>query len=460
MKNTSQVIKQQNLTRKKNKTTMATFNKIRLIVFALTILAGNAMAQLQPAIQYLRPNNKDGINVFETPKETTAEFEGIKVRVGGDFAMQFQGLSQSNTAGNAVELGSDFNLPTANLNLDVQLHDGVRMHLRTYLSARHHEESWVKGGHMQIDKLDFIKPGFLEGIMKHTPIAIGLDEFDYGDAHFRRTDNARALYNPFVGNYIMDSFSTEAFGSVTVQNNGLLVVLGVTNGKLNQNVTLNPNSDNKPSFFGKIGFDKQMNDDLRLRLTGSWYTNSGTTTGTWLYGVDRAGSRYYNIMAVAADPTATPPVSAQGGDFDGRFNSRFTKLTAIQVNPFVKFQGLELFGIYEVAGGSNEFTTPTADKEGSFTQIAGELLYRFGSSEQFYFGGRYNTISGKMRESATEDMKINRVNVGGGWFLTKNVLTKVEYVQQKYEGNAWTGSNARFLGGEFSGITVEAVISF
>ncbi|MEQ8424310.1 MAG: hypothetical protein RIA63_06340, partial [Cyclobacteriaceae bacterium] len=279
-------------------------------------------------------------------------------------------------------------------------------------------------------------------------------------AHFRRTDNARALYNPFVGNYIMDSFSTEAFGSVTVQNNGLLVVLGVTNGKLNQNVTMSSSSDNKPSFFGKVGFDKQMNDDLRLRLTGSWYINHGTTTGTWLYGGDRGGSRYYNIMAVAADPSATPPVTAQGGDFDGRFNSRFVKLTAIQVNPFIKFQGLEFFGIYEVAGGSEEFTSPSADKEGSFTQIAGELLYRFGSTDQFYFGGRYNTISGKMRESATEDMKINRVNFGGGYFLTKNVLTKLEYVKQNYEGNAWTGSNARFLGGEFKGVMIEAVISF
>lgn len=460
MKNNYPMTKQQNLTRTKNKTIMVTFNKIRLICFALTILAGNAMAQLQPSLQYWRHNDKDGLNVFETPKDNTVEFEGIKVRVGGDFAMQFQGLSQSNTAGNAVELGSDFNLPTANLNLDVQLYDGVRMHLRTYLSARHHEEAWVKGGHLQIDKLDFIKPGFLEGIMQYTTIRIGLDEFNYGDAHFRRTDNARAIYNPFVGNYIMDAFSTEAFGEITVQNNGLLVMLGVTNGKLNQNVTLSSNSDNKPSFFGKLGYDKQMNDDLRLRLTGSWYMNSGTTTGTWLYGGDRAGSRYYNIMAVAADPTATPPVAAQGGDFDGRFNSRFTKLTAIQVNPFIKFKGLELFGIYEVAGGSAEFTTPSPDKEGSFTQIAGELLYRFGSTEQFYFGGRYNTISGKMRESATEDMKINRVNVGAGWFLTKNVITKLEYVKQNYEGNAWTGSNARFLGGEFKGIMIEAAISF
>ena len=351
------------------KTNLNVVKSISLAAFLL--VAGVAQAQQAP-MQYYRTNDKDGINVFEPSKVDDGTFDGLKVRVGGDFAMQFQGLSQSNTAGNLVKLGSDFNLPSANLNLDVQLYDGMRMHLRTYLSSAHHNESWIKGGYMQIDKLNFIREGFLENIMQYTTITIGLDEFNYGDAHFRRSDNARALYNPFIGNYIMDAFSTEAFGEVTVQNNGLLLVLGVTNGKLNQNVTLSPSSDNKASFFGKVGYDKQLNEDLRVRLTGSWYTNHGTTTGTWLYGGDRAGSRYYKVMNVAADPNAVPPVPAQASDFDGRFNARFTKLTAIQVNPFIKYQGLEFFGVYEVAGGSNEFTTPTADKEGSFTQVAGE----------------------------------------------------------------------------------------
>ncbi|AHM58672.1 hypothetical protein D770_02000 [Flammeovirgaceae bacterium 311] len=413
---------------------------------------GDVFAQ-QPSLQFFRPNSKAGLNVFEAPKIDTVTYEGVRVRVGGDFAMQFQGITQSNDESNLVELGQNLNLPSANLNIDVQLLDGVRMHLRTYLSARHHNEAWIKGGHMRIDKLDFIKPGFLSGIMEYTSITVGLDEFNYGDAHFRRSDNARAIFNPFVGNYIMDAFSTEGFGEVTVQKNGLLAVVGVTNGKLNQNVVVNANSDNKLSFFGKLGFDKQVNEDLRVRLTGSWYINNGTTTGTWLYGGDRGGARYYQVLHTQPDATG----AVQGGNFDGRYNARFTKLTAIQINPFIKLGGLEFFGIYEVANGNNEFTQPQPDKEGAFTQVAGELLYRFGADERFYVGGRYNTISGKMRESATENLEISRVNVGGGWFISNNILTKVEYVQQSYNGNAWTG---RFAGAEFSGINVEAVIAF
>lgn len=429
------------------------YNLIRSSLLAILLMVSGVVYAQQPALQFFRPNDQRGLNVFEAPKGDTVAYEGVKVRVGGDFAMQFQGIRQSNRAGNLTQLGSDFNLPSANFNLDVQLLDGVRMHLRTYLSTRAHNESWIKGGYMQIDKLDFIKPGFLEGVMNYTNITIGLDEFNYGDAHFRRSDNARAIFNPFVGNYIMDAFSTEAFGEITVQKNGLLAVVGLTNGKLNQNVTVTDNTDNKPSFYGKLGFDKKFNEDLRVRLTGSWYINNGTSTGTWLYGGDRAGTRYYNVLYTLPDANGV----AEGGPRDGRFNARFTKITALQINPFLKFKGLEFFGIYELANGNNEFTQPGPDTEGGFTQLAAELLYRFGAGERFYIGGRYNTVTGKERESATENLDINRLNLGGGWFISKNVLTKLEYVKQSYNGNAWTG---RFAGAQFNGLTLEAVISF
>ena len=424
--------------------------KVLIITVCLFTLGITAQQQ---KLQYFRPNDQNGLNVFETSKNDTIPFEGVKVRVGGDFAMQFQGINQSNDAKNLVDLGSDFNLPSANLNLDVQLIDGVRMHLRAYLSSQHHEETWVKGGHIQMDKLDFIKPGFLEGIMQYTTITIGLDEFNYGDSHFRRTDNARAIFNPFVGNYIMDAFSTEAFGEVTLQNNGWLAVVGLTNGKLNQKVVVTDQTDNKPSFYGKLGFDKQLKEDLRVRLTGSVYTNQGTTSGTWLYGGDRAGSRYYNVMHTQPDVDG----NTQGGEFEGRYNPRFKKLTAIQINPFVKFKGLEFFGIYELASGNNETQAPTADTEGSFTQLAAELVYRFGESERFYVAGRYNTVTGKTVESASDDLEINRFNIGGGWFLSKNIVMKLEYVNQEYTGNAWGG---RFAGAQFDGFNVEAAISF
>lgn len=381
---------------------------------------------------------------FERPVTDTAVFSGVKVRVGGDFALQFQGLEHSNATDNLYGLVPDFNLPTANLNIDALLGDGIRMHLRTYLASRHHNETWVKGGHINIDKLDFIRDGFLSRVMEKTGIKVGLDEINYGDAHFRRTDNADAINNPLVGNLIMDAFTTEAFAEVTIRTNRIIGVLGVSNGKLNQNVTVTDrsNSDNRLSFYGKLGYDGQPGDELRVRLTGSWYLNSGTTTGTYLYGGDRTGSRYYSVLV---------PEGEDDVFTSGRFNPRFSQITALQVNPFVKFRGLEFFGIYEYAGGGE------ADGNGSYNQLGSELLYRFGGDEQFYGAGRYNLVSGRQAENASV-RKISRMNVGGGWFVTGNILAKVEYVWQDYSGDGWTGQT--FRDAKFSGIMIEGVITF
>ena len=417
---------------------------LQLSIFLLTL---PSMAQvLRPEIQFFRYNDKRGLNVFENPKEDTVAFDGFKVRLGGDFAMQFQGLNQSNRADSLVELGTNFNLPTANLNLDVQLYDGLTMHLRTYLSSRNHEEAWVKGGHFRVDKLDFIKPGFASEIMDKVTVIIGLDEINYGDAHFRRSDNARGIFNPFVGNYLMDAFTVEAFGEVNFQMNGLIGVLGVSNGKINQRVVVDDNSDNQASFYGKLGIDRQMDEDLRVRLTGSWYTNNGTSNGFYLYGGDRAGARYYHVLETLEENAARA-----SNPFSGRFNPRFRQLTAFQINPFVKYKGLEFFGIYERAGNGDD------QGDGAFTQLAGELIYRFDSTEQLYVGGRYNRVSGETTETASTS-EIDRLNFVAGWYLTRNVMAKFEYVTQEYSGDGWAGS--KFEGGEFDGFVIEAVISF
>jgi len=386
---------------------------------------------------------------FEDQKSDIPEFDKIKVKVGGDFAIQLQALDHSNTNDTIAfyDMVNNLNLPTANLNLDVYLAYGVKMHLRTYLSSRHHTEAWVKGGYVQFDRLDFISDGFLSGLMDITTLKFGLDEINYGDAHFRRTDNAYAINNPFVGNYIMDAFTTEAFGEVVIQKSGFVGVIGVSNGKLNQNVTVNTryNHDNALSFYGKLGYDKQFTDDFRGRLTGSWYFNQGTSTGSYLYGGDRAGSRYYSVLVV----------DGEGDNFtSGRFNPRFSQITALQINPFIKYKGLEFFGIYEIANGGEE------DDDGSYTQLAADLLYRFGGSEQFYIGGRYNKVSGS-QTSASESFDIERYNIGGGWFITDNIVAKLEYVSQKYSGNGIVPTlGASYKGAEFNGLMLEAAISF
>ena len=429
--------------------------KAAFLVFVLLFQVAGAFAQNTDddrSLQFFRAPGFNGLNVFETSKSGENAYDGMKVRLGGDFALQFQGLSHSNAAGapELIAVGNNVNLPTANLNIDVQLHDGVRMHLRTFLSSRHHNETWVKGGYIQIDKLDFLKEGFASGIMDYLTLRAGVDQPNYGDAQFRRSDNAMAIYNPFVGNFIMDSYTTEPFFEANFQTSNVLVVAGVTNGLLNPTVT--KTEDVPPTFYGKLGYDGQISDDLRVRLTGSIYSAQGANNGDHLYAGDRAGSRYYSVLDyIAADGSVSSNFRT------GRVNPGFKKETAFQINPFVKFKGLEFFGIYETTSGNNG---KDGRENGSYTQLGAELLYRFGSMEQLYVGARYNSVSGNGDYATGEDAPAtrttNRLNVGAGYFMTKNTLVKLEYVTQTYDEN-YTGALQE---ANFNGVVLEAVISF
>jgi hypothetical protein len=121
-----------------------------------------------------------------------------------------------------IGIGSGFNLATANLNIDAQLADGIRVNLITYLSSRHHPEAWVKGGFFQIDKLPMFNSEALDNLMDYVTFRVGHFEINYGDGHFRRTDNGNAMHNPFVGNYILDAFTTEIGAELYFRHNGFL----------------------------------------------------------------------------------------------------------------------------------------------------------------------------------------------------------------------------------------------
>lgn len=396
-------------------------------------------------IDNYRPQNQDGLGVFESPKDSESTFDGVKVRVGGASTLQYQALTNENSGTAPIkEVGSNFNLATANLDLDVALYDGVRMHLRTYLSSRHHHETYVKGGYFQIDKLNFISEGFLGDLMEHTTIKIGHMENNYGDAHFRRTDNAQSIFNPFVGNLIMDSFTTEVGAEVLYRcDSGFLGMIGFSNGKLNQNVKVSDGTTGGAAFIAKLGYDKQINDDFRFRLTGSLY-NTGYAQNVYLYTADRSGSRYYDVMQAEA---ATSD-NFRSGRFDPGFKN---KITAIMINPFVKYGGLEVFGTVELTSGRTLSETDRRDA----TQYAGEVIYRFGSKENLYIGTRYNTVDTEL--ASGDDVTINRFQLGAGWFMTKNILMKVEYVAQEYNDFP-TGDLLE--DGKFDGLMLEAAISF
>lgn len=415
-----------------------------------------ARAAAQPSneqpivIQHLRAPDKRGINTFEPPKDDGVAFTGFKVDWGGAFAQQFQDLKHENSAQakvvngvNANELmsiGAGFNNATANLDLNAQLAPGIRVALTTYLSSRHHQDTWVKDGYILIDQSP-IDVAPLNALMDVLTVKIGHFEIDYGDAHYRRTDNGRALYNPFVGNLILDAFTTQIGAHVYARKDGLLAMGGVTGGEIKGEIRY-PEKRGL-AWLGKAGVDRRFGP-ARVRLTGSLYHQDKGISNT-LYGGDRGGSRYYLVMENTA---ATTDAQAWSGTINPGFGS---KVDAAMVNPFVRIGGVELFGTYERSEG--RAATETTSR--LWTQIAGDAIYRF-ASDDLFFGGRYNRASGALLNVPGEP-SVERLAVAGGWFVTNNLVMKAEWVRQTYDGFPVTDIRS---GGEFHGLMIEGVVGF
>ena len=384
---------------------------------------------------------------FEAAKDSS-QFAGVKLTLGGSLALTFQDLKHSNTATPNVVNGVDLNalapirpgvnLPTANLNLGVQIGQGINVTLESYMSSRHHNEFWVKGGYATIDASPINLP-LLNNVMKHTTIRAGMYEPNYGDAHHRRADNGSSLNNPFIENYILDSFTTEPGADMLVRVGNAFVMGGVTTGQ-NKGDVKDGAVAAKPAFLGKIGYDWKYGEGLRARISGSLYTVSSSPSVT-LYAGDRAGSNYWGVIDNANAAAFT----------NGRINPGFrNEVTAFQVNPFIKFGGLELFGVLEKASGKASTEANTRDVE----QYAADVVYRF-LQDKLYVGGRYNVVKGDWDNQV--DLQVDRMALAAGWYLTPYMLTKLEYVKQTYDGFAPTDIRS---GAKFDGIVLQGAITF
>jgi hypothetical protein len=408
-------------------------------------------------IQHLRPVDKRGINMFESPKDDNVPYTGFRVDWGAAFTQQFQGLDHGNSAAPRVvnnvnqnelmAIGKGFNNAAANLYLNAQIAKGMRVALSTYLSSKHHQETWVKDGYFLIDDSP-IDVAPLNKLMEYVTLRIGHMEINYGDAHFRRSDNGNAVYNPFVGNLIMDAFTTEVGAEVYGRAKGFLGMVAISNGEIKGNIQ--QRSDASPSVYGKLGFDKQITEDFRFRLTGSLY-NSKKSPANTLFAGDRAGSRYNLVLENTA---ATTTAQASSGVINPGF--RYS-VNALQINPFIRLGGLELFGVYEKAKGNSKTGTPATPEvtKREFTQYAGDVIYRM-LDDQLYVGYRYNTVEGRLA-GMPQDINANRNALAAGWFITPSLLFKGEYVQQKY--NDFPTTDIRHQG-KFNGFVVEGVVAW
>ena len=411
------------------------------------------VSQFKPIIiANIRPTDTRGINVFESPKDVNAIFQGFKLDWGAGFQQEFQGLTHSNLAtpvivagvntNQLIKIGNGFNTATANMYLNAQVAPGIRLAMTSYLSARHHNESWVKDGYALIDQSP-IDNKLFNTIMKYTTLKIGHFEINYGDEHFRRSDNGNSFFNPFVGNLMTDAFTTEIGAELYVRAKGYLAMASITGGEIKGDVTQPQNR--APSYIAKLGVDQQWTKNLRVRLTGSAYHKDRSASST-LYTGDRGGSHYFSVMENTA---STLTAQAWSAELRPSFGYR---VNAFVANPFIKYRDLEVRGNIETATGKSA----TETRYHTWRQQAGEVLYRF-VDDKFYAAYRFNTVSGRLSMTMPGDVMGNRFQTAAGWYLNPMMMMKVEYMRQRYYG--FPTNDIRY-GGRIQGFMVETALSF
>jgi hypothetical protein len=335
----------------------------------------------------------------------------------------------------------------------------------------------MKDGYFLVDGSPFENEA-LDALFEHLTLKVGHFEVNYGDQHFRRTDNGQAMFNPLIGNFILDAFTTEIGAEAYWRQRGFLLMGGLTGGEVHGQVTAPERRS--PAYLAKIGWDGRLFDDgaapayderserprrrgrwirrdrddrrrirepggVRVRLTASTYGSSRSSNNTLFTG-DRAGSPYYDVLEPAGS-------TEQSNAWSGNVRPGFANAVhAYVVNPFIQWRGLELFGNIETATGKAN----AEPRKRTVRQLVGEGTFRFAPRRQLYVSARYDRVSGRLA-SIANDISVDRWQAGGGWFVTPLVLAKAEWVDQRYHDFPATDIRN---GGRFNGFMVTGTIAF
>ena len=345
-------------------------------------------------IQHIRPADQRGVNVFESPKDDEVAFNGFTLSFGGAFTQEFQGLHTQ----------------TGERSGDQRRQREPAHHHRPRLQQRRREPQHQRAdrpGHPRRDDVVPVgapPPGVVgqgrlsrsstsrrsttrcsRAIMKYTTLRVGHFEINYGDQHFRRSDNGNAMYNPFVGNYILDDFTTEIGAEVYVRANGFMA-MARRDGRRSARPGDGSGEARSMAYLASSASTRSFGDNFRFRLTGSFYANDKSASNTLFTG-DRGGSRYYDVLENTA---STETANAWSGKIRPGFSNKVNARKSI--NPFIKVGGAGVLRQLRDGDGRRVRTEPKLRT--LHQNVVRRCCTGSSTARQFYVGARYNTLKG------------------------------------------------------------------
>ena len=367
-------------------------------------------------------------------------------------------LPDQNTIGGPVGpypgLDPGFQTPMGNLEFLATIPHKLDIYFDLYLASRPDEDKvYGDQGYIIFKQLPPpFEAGPLGGLFSYINVKAGAFDVDFGDQNYHRTNNGFAQRNPLVGNYLVDS-NTEEIGVEVYSVKGPLYWLaGLTSGTTRGHFTLPSTYGSRPAVHGKIWMYPLK--DLRWSMSAYYVDLDGYSTAHNL--PPGAGEGHNQIFALIRS----------GGDYAGVFGGgwdgdpgQITPLNGYDVEAYQTDLTWNHWPweLYSFVGWTQDSTYHERWLYGS-----AEATYHLNAA--LYLAGRFSyALAGEANGVNTHGW-VDRFEIGGGYWLTQDLLGKLEYVYEQYNDfNPAVGdvdAVDAYRNPEFNGVVLEVSFGF
>lgn len=330
----------------------------------------------------------------------------------------------------------------------------ITVYMDMYLSSRNHpSQTYGNEGYIILrgvpENLQSLK--FLEPVLDRVDIKAGHMLVDFGDAVEHRSNNAIVQKNPLVGNFVVDP-NIVSIGMQVSSKQGRRYgwLLGGSNGTTTEDWTVGRGF----AYNGKLWFYPIEGLRTSVSYIGTDQSDNPTKanggSSMQMFTGNRSGERYAGILGGGQAPGNVFP---QAGE----------KFSAAQFDvTYDAGARIKLYGHYGRTQDLDINGSAPGTPAEEWNYYAADAVYHF--SPSLYGAVRYSGAQANVLNGNDSDGNVNRIQVGGGFWLSRNLLLKVEYVQQKYDGFAngeVVNNNIQaWKNPQFSGVISEVSFSF
>jgi len=392
---------------------------------------------------------------FAQEESNSKEDSTPLLQIHGQTVGAIQALTLDNDSHTQPKMPWGFQSARGNLDFNVHIADGVDVFFDAYLSSNHHEGQWYDDqGYITITHLpeeaDIL--GLNNNLFKYVTLRAGFIPVGFGLWSEIRSDNADVQRNPLVGNYIVDANDVEPSLEIRTKPGMLNALIAFGDGTTTGDFT--PGRGNEVN--ARVWLDMYKVIDIAASVyksnqanNGTGYPNGGSTTD--LFAGNRSGAQY----------TGTPGANSifPNGYEDGDIApQKGQNVWAYQFDGFYNMKPVKIFGMVGFTQDIDINGSAPGSPDEAWSYYGGDITYYIFPA--LYVAGRYSAATSGIYQGVrySSNPTANRIQLGAGLWLTKQMLFKLEYVNQHYK-NFPVGSlyadNARF-----HGLTLQFSVSF